>query len=140
MQKVFQTVAFALGVAAFVVGIIALFKGIGAGAGGSFKLDDIVEFKGDSTAIVFVFIGAFLMAATAGWLRNKQKAESEQAKKVAVARDLRRYVQASKPLANFTAVQPQALHPDLWEAMKVYPSTISAESQAVLQELEKNGA
>lgn len=132
MQKVFQAVAFALGVAAFVVGIIALFKGIGAGAGGSFKLDDIVEFKGDSTAIVFVFVGAFLMAVAAGWFR-------EQAKKLAVARDLKRYMQASEPLTKF-APQIQGLHPDLKQALTAHPVAISAESQAALRELEKGSS
>lgn len=140
MQKFFQIVGFLTGIFAFGVGVYALFKGVGGSAGGSFKLDDVVEFKGDSTAIVFGLAGVFLIVAAAGWFRNKQKADDEQKRKLAVARDLRKYVQASEPLVKF-AVAPrvEGLHPDLKQALAAYPPTISVESQEILQELDKKG-
>ncbi|GEM_PF-3277787 len=141
MQKFFQVVGFLAGLFVFGVGISALFKGIGGSSGGSFKMDDIIEFKGDSTAIVFVLAGVFLMVAAAGWFRNMQKADSEQAKKFAVARDLRNYVRASERLARLTVgLQIQSLKPDAMQDLVASPPPISPESDAVLQELENRGA
>lgn len=138
MQKLFQGVGFLAGLGVFGVGIAALFMRLGESSRGSFKIDGLVEFTGDSTAIVFVLVGAFLMVASAGWFRTDQKADAEEKKKLVVARDLAKYVQASKPLLDLgrSGSQGAGLTPELKSALSAHAIALSPESQAVLDELQ----
>jgi len=71
-------VSFSVGVLLVIVAVIALFKKMGQQGTGEFEVLGLFKFKGVGGSIVFLFVGATLMMASAGWSTTSQEVSRKQ--------------------------------------------------------------